>query len=106
MPRFLTPAKRNIYVRITAVAFLAVCAAFCAKHDRIESLISEELVDSHIRYLSSDELMGRGSFSENIRLAEDYIAGQFEQAGLQMFAEFPGYRHEFTHSSHPMHFSG
>lgn len=60
--------------------------------------ITVEQVDAHIRYLSSDELKGRGSFSEDIRMAEDYIARQFKEAGLNEFKQFPDYRHEFTHS--------
>jgi hypothetical protein len=62
-------------------------------------LITSELVDGHIRYLSSDELKGRDAFSEDIRIAEDYIAEKFQAAGLSAFAEFVGFRDEFAHES-------
>ena len=38
---------------------------------------------SHAEYLASDELEGRGTGSEGIRLAADYIARQFESIGLR-----------------------
>ncbi len=94
---FTTPSSRkNIIVRGSIVAVLIFFTALCSKRDKIEDLISFEQVDGHIRFLSSDELKGRGSFSEDVHLAEDYIAEQFKLAGLEMFSEFPAYRHEFT----------
>jgi len=98
MPSLITPSKRNVYFRISVVALLTLCTAFCSKRNKIEELINYEQVDRHIRFLSSDELKGRGSFSEDVRLAEDYIAKQFKEAGLDTFTEFPGYRHEFTYT--------
>src|SRR6266849_182299 len=37
----------------------------------------------HVRYLASDELMGRGVDTSGIKLARDYIAGQFARYGLE-----------------------
>jgi len=45
-----------------------------------------QLVDNfkaHTEYLASDELRGRGTGSKDIRLAAEYIAGQFKSIGLQ-----------------------
>ncbi len=42
---------------------------------------SEELL-RHVRYLASDELMGRGVDTPGITLARDYIAGEFKRYGL------------------------
>lgn len=63
--------------------------------------ISNETVDAHIRYLSSDEMKGRDPFSPDIALAENYIAAQFREAGLSEFPEFPGYRDAFSHDYRP-----
>ncbi len=98
MPNTMHPTKRSIIFRASFVAVLILFTALCSKRDKIEDLISFEQVDSHIRFLSSDELKGRGSFSEDVRLAEDYIAEQFKGAGLEVFSEFPAYRHEFTYT--------
>jgi hypothetical protein len=37
----------------------------------------------HIKFLSADELRGRGNGSEGLERAADYIAGQFKAAGLE-----------------------
>ncbi len=63
--------------------------------------ISDETVDAHIRYLSSDALNGRDAFSEDISVAEDYIAEQFRTAGLSEFAEFPGFKNQFSYEYRP-----
>ncbi len=42
---------------------------------------SEELL-RHVRYLASDELMGRGVDTPGVTLARDYIAGEFKRYGL------------------------
>ena len=48
---------------------------------RPESISDGELHE-HVAYLASDELRGREAGSAGIAMAEDYIAGQFEQYGL------------------------
>ena len=60
-----------------------------------QASIEYELVDLHIKTLSSDEFKGRGSLSPDVRMTEDYVAKQFKAAGLKEFEQFPGYRHEF-----------
>jgi hypothetical protein len=42
---------------------------------------------AHIDYLASDELEGRGIGSRGIELAAEYIAGQFEEIGLEPAGE-------------------
>ncbi len=60
-------------------------------------VITTELVDSHIRFLSSDEMRGRDAFTPHIRLAEDYIAREFREAGLKELPAFPGFRDTLSH---------
>lgn len=60
-------------------------------------IITTELVDAHIRYLSSDDMKGRDAFTPHIRLAEEYITQEFRAAGLKEFPRFPGFRDTFTH---------
>lgn len=47
------------------------------------TLDSEARIMSDIYYLTSDELEGRGSTTEGINKAADYIAGQLKKAGLK-----------------------
>jgi len=63
--------------------------------------ISNETVDAHIRFLSSDDARGRDPFSEEIAISEDYIAEQFRAAGLLEFQEFPGFKDEFSFDYRP-----
>ncbi len=53
------------------------------KIDNPEISISE--VESHIKYLASDELKGRYPGTEGDQLAAEYIAQQFQDFGLQSF---------------------
>jgi Zn-dependent M28 family amino/carboxypeptidase len=50
---------------------------------RAASMIREEEIRGHVRFLSSDLLEGRGVATEGDRLAEEYIASQFETLGLK-----------------------
>jgi len=65
------------------------------------SEISNETVDAHIRFLSSDAAAGRDPFSEDISIAEDYIAEQFRAAGLSEFPGYPGFKNEFSFDYRP-----
>ncbi|MGH7844620.1 MAG: M20/M25/M40 family metallo-hydrolase [Candidatus Binatia bacterium] len=63
-----------------AVVIGVVCAGpafgFAISDSRIEELLG------HVRYLASDELMGRGVGTPGIDMARDYIAGEFKKYGL------------------------
>lgn len=45
--------------------------------------ITREEIYQHIKYLASDELEGRFTGTEHCRIAAEYIAKEFEKAGLQ-----------------------
>lgn len=57
--------------------------------------ITKEEIYEHIKYLASDELEGRFTGTEQCRIAAEYIAKEFEKAGLlpvfngSYFQEFP-----------------
>lgn len=57
--------------------------------------ITKEEIYQHIKYLASDELEGRFTGTEQCHIAAEYIAKEFEKAGLQptfngsYFQEFP-----------------
>jgi hypothetical protein len=70
--------------RFICVSSLVLLAIFTGWATEIPSLIhssSDELL-RHVRYLSSDELMGRGPDTEGIDRARDYIAQEFKKYGL------------------------
>lgn len=64
-----------------------------------ESLSKEEL-SQHLRYLASDELMGRAAGTPGADQAARYIAEQFQKAGLKTLPGFDNYlqRIPFRHT--------
>ena len=76
------------------LASLLVCAPLMAGGTL--SHISEQQINADIRYLASDQLAGRKPNTPGMKLASDYIAKAFEDAGLQPMAGLKGYRQEFS----------
>jgi Zn-dependent M28 family amino/carboxypeptidase len=70
---------RRLLIGITMVVFGA--AAFAAKLNVPK--IDAEKIRAHVKYLSSDELEGRGTGQKGGDLAADYIAEQFKSYGLK-----------------------
>ncbi|WP_409269587.1 M28 family metallopeptidase [Massilia sp. BHUDP2] len=66
---------------VTALV-LALASAGCAQVPTAAT-ISPEALRTHVQYLSSDQLEGRGTPSRGQDLATDYIAAQFRKAGLE-----------------------
>ena len=50
--------------------------------DQAVTVISKNAFRSHVRFLADDLLEGRGTASRGYRLAANYVAAQFEAAGL------------------------
>jgi len=96
MSKSTRPSLKKYAIYFVLFSSLVILSPFCFSQSG-NILIETKQVDAHIKFLSSDALKGRGSFSVDIRMAEDYIAKQFEEAGLKTFPQFPAYRHEFDH---------
>ena len=81
----MTIRPRPSQTRISALALslLTLCwiSAWAFETSLPPAHSTESLLD-HVRYLSSDELMGRGVDTPGIKLARDYIAREFAQYGL------------------------
>ncbi len=82
-------------LKLTIIFFLfsSLSFTFCQSTDSPD-ITSAEIFE-HIKFLASDELEGRMTGSEQIRVAADYIKKEFEKAGLEpvfngsYFQEFP-----------------
>ncbi len=48
-----------------------------------DALITSEELEAHVRFLASDELRGRKTGSPESKLASEYLARMFQQAGLE-----------------------
>ena len=68
----------------------------CAQNHSIEVEKTTEL----LAYLAADEHKGRQAFSQEIVSIEEFIASEFNQAGLHSLAELPGFKQEFTISEY------
>ena len=62
---------------------LVVALVFAAPPARPQDAITATAIKGHMRFLASDLLEGRGPASPGDRLAQAYVAAQFEQLGLE-----------------------
>jgi hypothetical protein len=75
---------------------LGLLFAFSAWPLEIPSLTSSiDVLKSHARFLASEKLTGRGIDTPGIRLARDYIAGEFARLGLQPGGDNGSYLQSF-----------
>ena len=95
--------KSGLKVGLATAALGVLLTMACASPPGVEppAALSNETVDAHIRFLSSDDAKGRDPFSEDISIAEDYIAEQFRAAGLSEFQDFPGFKDQFSFDYRP-----
>ncbi len=61
----------------------------------VEPAITPGDLYAHVKYLASDELQGRMTGTEGTRLASEYIAARFKEAGLQPLGDDGTYFQEF-----------
>ncbi len=83
--------KRYLLLGIATVAILAEISSprgvgSMSAPPTVESVSGSSALE-HIRFLSSDELGGRGNGSEGLAQARDYIASQFAKFGLEPAGE-------------------
>ncbi|HUK40044.1 MAG TPA: hypothetical protein VLX11_03340, partial [Candidatus Acidoferrales bacterium] len=79
----IRPRPSQTRIAALALSLLTLCwiSAWAFETSLPPTYSTESLLD-HVRYLSSDELMGRGVDTPGIKLARDYIARKFAQYGL------------------------
>lgn len=75
-------------VRFTALLLLI---SFSASAQMVE----EKRLRTHVEYLSSDKLEGRGTGTPGEKKAGDYIIRSFKKAGLKPYPGLQGFRQEF-----------
>jgi hypothetical protein len=79
---------------LLAVLFLSVAAAPSRAADAVPSA-SLERITADLRYLTSDQLEGRGPETEGIQKAAEFIRDKFQKAGLQSGVEDGSYFQPF-----------
>jgi hypothetical protein len=79
--------------------FLVLAAALIAAAAAPTGRFSPESYLEHVRYLASDELRGRGNGTPGLDKAAEYIAAQFQAAGLKPAGDGETYFQAFTLST-------
>ncbi|MBN1982046.1 MAG: M28 family peptidase, partial [Chitinivibrionales bacterium] len=81
-----------ISIILCALFFCSVFITFKSKHINFpEDELALSEVESHLRFIASDELMGRKPGTYGADIAARYIAEQFRTAGLRAFSGAPDY---------------
>ncbi len=66
------------------------------KKANVDKTITLAQVTKDVSYLASDELKGRGNYSNDIRKAADYIAKRFNQVGLSSVTGIKNFKQTYT----------
>ena len=92
------PARRHNFVAaaLPLVALLAACGGRLSFDAPEPSRIERVNVERVVTALASDEMRGRGAFTDDALRAADFIAGEFRAAGLQPLEGLEGYLQRFT----------
>ena len=79
------PMKKKVVMVFSALAVWTLLAAInqCTAAREMRVKIDPEKIRSHVKYLASDALEGRGTGQKGGDTAAEYIAAQFKSYGLQ-----------------------
>lgn len=80
----------------TASLSLIMALGISSQAMAFNSSISFDQMTKDITSLASDDLKGRGNFSEEIDQAADYIAGRFSEIGLNSFGDNQYFKQSFS----------
>ena len=69
---------------------LAVIMSSNAQMERINNTINQLEAESHLRFLTADELKGRNTGTDELLVAGRYIAEQFRKSGLSPLGDIEG----------------
>lgn len=82
--------NKALFLKVLTLSLSALCSSQTSAHN-----ISIDAVEQDVRFLASDELKGRRSFSTEIDKAGDYIADQFKLAGLAPLNGTKSFKQDF-----------
>jgi hypothetical protein len=66
---------------------------------RIDVTVNKDILKSHLSFIASDELKGRGAGSNEEKIAARYIAEQFRKYGIQSFSNNGDYLQRYQWAS-------
>ena len=86
---------KPISVAVACCLILPNCTRPLHRRPLVDPEVTSKELLGHIRYLAADEREGRFPGTAGSRAAADYIAGQWEAAGVGVAAGLPGFRQTF-----------
>lgn len=88
----------SVWQRLLAglVPLAAACAPLSASPPQEAARIERADVERVVRTLASDDMRGRRAFTDDARRAAEYLAEEFEHAGLESPAGVDGYLQRFA----------
>jgi len=93
---------KNIFLGLMSFALLVSCGSgnnkINDKNNILNSTIDTVLIKKHLYTLASNEMQGRGSGTQGIELAAQYIESEYSELGLETFENYSTYRQEFRES--------
>jgi len=87
--------KKNIIAAVPLAVLIGLGGCSSTAEKQESQVISKTSMIKDITYLASDELNGRGNFTQDIEQAASFIAKRFEQIGLQPLATESGFLQTF-----------
>lgn len=82
--------KNSLQILFLCVFVMIGSAALSAQMSRIKSTIGQTEAESHLRFLTADELRGRNTGTIEHNIAGRYIAEQFRKYGLEPLGDSEG----------------
>ncbi len=82
--------KNNDPLLLMLTIFLAMSTTAIAQIERINHTLDHLEAESHLRFLTADELKGRNTGTDELLIAGRYIAEQFRKSGLTPLGDVEG----------------
>ncbi len=89
--------KTKININLTILLLFAVAFLNAQEDEGLHKVIEEITFEGfykHLEYLSVDEMRGRGTGTEEYKIAANYVAEEFRKNGLQPFPEINSFLQE------------
>jgi hypothetical protein len=83
-------------MKIIMTLIIVLFASLFSFAQNIDKIINTKEVERIERFLASDDMQGRKTFTPSIDKAADFIAGEFEKSGLQYFDGLKSYQQSFS----------
>ncbi len=77
--------------RIIALVLLVSLIYLPSMGQKIDKIIKKEEAERHLKYLSSDEMMGRDTGSPELKKAGEYIVDNFKDFGVETVPDHDGF---------------